>query len=140
MKTKVEVELSHTQEIALMDRYGRKCSRETLVKRAIAEAIKMNAEDIPVFISSEERKAEEEAEKARGVAEAEATRLTPEAESLLAKFKAGERLVDLEGREVSALEPAENGNVDPLIAQFGGDNSEWYPVSPNEIKSGFATL
>lgn len=35
--SEVRVTLSAQNEIALLDRYGRRCSRETLVKRAIAE-------------------------------------------------------------------------------------------------------
>lgn len=38
-KVKVWVELSASQEISLQERYGRGCSRETLVDRAIAEVI-----------------------------------------------------------------------------------------------------
>ena len=38
-KTKVTVEISTEQEIKLQDRFGRGCSRETLIARAIADAL-----------------------------------------------------------------------------------------------------
>lgn len=138
MKTKVEVELSHAQEIALMERYGRKCSRETLVKRAIIEVLNQQAEDVPIFVTKKEHEEKLAAEAEAAKRDAEDAKPSPEVEDLLARFRNGEKLVDLKGRQVSALEPAENGNVEPLIAQFGGDDSEWYPVSPNEIKAEFA--
>lgn len=34
---KVEIELAGDQELLLMNRYGRKCSRETLIQRALDE-------------------------------------------------------------------------------------------------------
>lgn len=40
--TKVEVTLSMEQEFDLMSKYGRRCSREGLVMRAITDAIKSN--------------------------------------------------------------------------------------------------
>lgn len=39
----VSIELSQAQEIALLERYGRGCSRETLVARAIAEAVSLKS-------------------------------------------------------------------------------------------------
>lgn len=138
MKTVVEVELTNAQEIALMDRYGRKCSRETLVKRAIAEVLKQQAEDVPVFEGKEAFKARTKAE--RELAEQEAAKaaeLPPEVEALLKRFRYGEKFTDLEGREVSALE----ANRDPelkdaaaVVIQVDGDNSEWYPVALSELQ------
>ncbi len=39
----VSIELSQAQEIALLERYGRGCSRETLVARAIAEVVSLKS-------------------------------------------------------------------------------------------------
>ena len=41
------------------------------------------------------------------------------------------KMTDGEGREISALQPSDDG--DHLMAQFYGDDAEWYPVWPNEI-------
>jgi len=137
-KTTVTVELSPAQEIALLNRYGRRCSPETLVKRAIDEVLKQQDAGIDVFISLADHQAKVKAELDALEAERRAkfAAIPPAALELLERFKAGERFTDLENREVSALEL--NDDLDtkvdlPLLAQFGGDDSESYPVSLKEI-------
>lgn len=131
-KTTVQIELSSAQEISLMQRYGRKCSPETLLKRALAEVLRQQAEDVPVFEGKEAYEARIKAEaEAKRVADAEASKLPPAVEELIARFKAGEKFVDLEGREVSAVTPNEDEDLKrqlPILIQVGGDNSEWYAI------------
>lgn len=136
-KVTVQTELTHAQEIALMDRYGRRCSRETLVKRAITEILKQQAENVPVFLGKSEYEAREAERKAQEEAERQARtdQVPSEVKDLLVRFGNGERLIDLEGREVSNLVlPDEDDSPEPLLAQFNGDDSEWFPVSPKEIR------
>lgn len=59
MKSRVEVELSQAQEISLLDRYGRGCSRETLVARAIAEVVALKMPWVKPVREKRERKADE---------------------------------------------------------------------------------
>lgn len=133
----VKVELSPATELALLDRYGRKCSPEGAVKRAVAEVLRQQEENVPVFMGSKEFAAQQaREEEERRLAAEEAARLPPEVGDILTRFRAGEKLIDEEGREVSALEPTEDVELKdsaPVVAQFGGDNSEWYPLRLSEL-------
>lgn len=132
-KNEVKIELSHGQEIALQDRFGRRHSREGLVKKALAEVFRLQAEDIPVFVSVKEWEALAESRE-------EPKRDTPE-RRLIARFASGIEFVDNEGRRVSNLALLDSGpgridggeDEDQLVVQVEGDDSEWTMIRPDEL-------
>jgi hypothetical protein len=135
--SEVKVSLNAKDEIALLDRYGRRCSRETLVKRAIAEVLKQQAENIPIFVGKEEHEARVKAAEAQRLAEEAARALPAEVVDILYRFSVGEKFVDEDGREVTALEAnpdADDREQLPLLIQVGGDNSEWFPIPLSDLK------
>lgn len=139
--SEVKVTLNAKDEIALLDRYGRRCSRETLVKRALAEILKQQAENIPIFLNKEEAEARAEVE--RLAREEEERKLRPQLPedvlNLLTRFQRSiGKLVDLEGREVTALVVTEDEDLRAsglwLSAQFENDDAEWHTVRASELK------
>lgn len=58
----VTISLTPGQEITLMDRYGRRCSRQTLVERAVTEVLKLQAKGKPPAVSTAKAKVKEKAE------------------------------------------------------------------------------
>ena len=138
--SEVKVTLNAKDEIALMNRYGRKCSAQTLVKRVLAEVLRQQAENVPIFVNKEEHAAKEKAEAEAQRLAAEASKPPPEVEAILFRFQAGEKFVDLEGREVSNLSLTTDEVPEPLMAQFDADNSEWYPVELNELKPAIVCI
>lgn len=91
--SEVKVSLSAKDEIALMNRYGRKCLPQTLVKRALAEVLKQQAENIPIFVGKEEHEANLRAEDdAKRLVDAEAANLPPAVEGAppIAEVRAAE--------------------------------------------------
>lgn len=70
--SEVKVSLNAKDEIALMNRFGRRCSPETLIKRAVAEVLRMQADNVAIFEGAEEYR----------------TRIAKESEELDAETKA----------------------------------------------------
>jgi hypothetical protein len=56
---------------------------------------------------------------------------TPEVLKVMSDFSAGHRLCDRERREITNVQPSDDGRM--VMAQFYHDDSEWFPLEVSEI-------